>query len=835
MFPQKRFFGFSRSLPPLFLLLLLLLMLMTSGAVGFGSMGPISAAFGEYGFFCAIDASGVQDVVCWERNSSLSSATASFSALPPMAALTGGEGFMCGLEVNTSQPYCWNSISSSSDLVPLDLKKTAYSHIAAGKNHVCAIRGFYYSNADPSTVDCWELQPSSNNPLVSIYSSSFSDPSINNLVLRYIVSGEGFTCGVVREGGIVCWGPKAVNLVVPAASETFVNLASGRDAVCGISGVSGKVQCWGQTDSFSEPPVGTRFVAITAGARHFCGIREIDHAIECWGNFDASSVPTGSGFLAIASSDYTTCGVREDELILDCWGIQGPSSLDFSPPLQLCSPGLCTAGSCGNGSFVFNASILDVLEVTSLCVRKDLTICLPCRSNCSEGFFPSSLCNGNADRVCTACSLCQNSSCWDVCGVPASSKMQGQQQRHQQIKKLIIIIASSVSVLTLVLIGWLLLHRFIASEGHNQRLKNIGMSCIGKPVEEPETNNEPPAPLCTASSIGETQVFRLSELKDATNGFKEFNELGRGSYGFVYKAILSDGLQVAVKRANAATIIHTNSREFEAELEILCKIRHPNIVNLLGYCVEMGERLLIYEFIPYGTLHDHLHGGLSPLSWTLRLKISMQAAKGLEYLHKEAVPSIVHRDVKTSNILLDSEWTARIADFGLLTSVDREQNADMTRDVYSYGIVLLEILSGRKDYDKDFTPPSIVEWAVPLIRRGNAAEIIDRNVALPKNVEPLLKLAEIAELSVREDPSERPTISDTALWLEQLFFLPEIETFFILRCCGAGQGTVYCGWCCRDGNEGFYLGFYKLERSRWLDALALPQGFNFALVISKVS
>ncbi|XP_042510430.1 serine/threonine-protein kinase-like protein CCR1 [Macadamia integrifolia] len=762
MLPQMGLFGFSRIFPPWFLLLL-----MVTGVVGFGSMGPISAAFGEDGFFCAIDASGKQDVVCWERNSSLTSDAAYFSALPPMAALTGGERFMCGLEANTSFPYCWNSISSGTDLVPFNLRNTGYSLMAAGKNHVCAIRGSYYFNADSGPVDCWEMRPSSNDTLVSVYNSSFSDPSVNNLVLRNIVSGEGFTCGGVREGGIVCWGPKAADLKVQEVSETFVSLASGRDSLCGISGVSGEVQCWGVTDSFNNPPIGTRFVSLTAGARHFCGIREMDHAIECWGNFDASSVPTGSGFLAIASSDNTTCGVREDELILDCWEIHGPSSTDYRPPLQLCSPGLCTAGSCGEGNFAFNASILNVPEVTSLCVRKELQICSPCRSNCSEGFFPSSLCDENADRVCTACSLCQNSSCWDVCGLPASPEMQ--RQRHHQMKVMIISIGSSVSGLVLILIGCLLLYRVIASTKElPDREKTKCMPWLNKPVEEPETNNEPPAPLSTATSFGTTQVFRLSELKDATNGFKEFNELGRGSYGFVYKAVLSDGLQVAVKRANAATIIHTNSRDFEAELEILCKIRHPNIVNLLGYCVEMGERLLVYEFMPHGTLHDHLHGGLSPLNWALRLKISMEAAKGLEYLHKDAVPPIVHRDVKTSNILLDSEWTARIADFGLLTSSGRDLNADLMSDVYSFGIVLLEILSGRKDYDEDFTPPGIVDWAMPLLRQGKAAAIIDPNIALPRNVEPLLKLADIAELAVREDPSERPTMSDTALWLEQL-------------------------------------------------------------------
>nr|XP_009778979.1 PREDICTED: serine/threonine-protein kinase-like protein CCR1 [Nicotiana sylvestris]XP_016512665.1 PREDICTED: serine/threonine-protein kinase-like protein CCR1 [Nicotiana tabacum] len=116
----------------------------------------------------------------------------------------------------------------------------------------------------------------------------------------------------------------------------------------------------------------------------------------------------------------------------------------------------------------------------------------------------------------------------------------------------------------------------------------------------------------------------------------------------------------------------------------------------------------VYELMPHGTLHDHLHGGLSRLSWNLRLKIMMQAAKGLEYLHKEVFPPITHRDVKSSNILLDADWGARIADFGLLTPNGKDLNGDVTTDVYNFGIVLLEILSGRKAYDQDCTHPSII-------------------------------------------------------------------------------------------------------------------------------
>ncbi|RVW84346.1 Serine/threonine-protein kinase-like protein CCR2 [Vitis vinifera] len=739
-------------------------------ASGYGSMAPIAAAFGDNGFFCAIDAGGKQEVICWQRNKNESSSLSSpyISSLPPMASLSGGEGFMCGITSNTSQAYCWDLSNSGRDLVPRGFRYTSYMQIAAGSNHVCAIRGSYYSNTDHGNVDCWEFDQTlmnGNKTTGFVNNSSFHDPHIESFGFKKIVSGEGFSCGAVSDGGVACWGPKSGTLGVSAVSEDFETLASGRGSVCGISTVSGEVECWGDADEFGAPPVGTNFVGLSAGASHFCGVLKDDHVVQCWGNIDGAVVPKGSGFIAIASSDFTICGVREVDLILDCWGVHLQSTQDYNPPLQLCSPGVCSSGGCGDGKFAFNASILNEPDLMSLCVRKDLKICLPCGSNCSEGFFPSSVCTENADRMCIACSLCQNSSCWDVCGLPPSSDI-SPQERHE-MKKLILIIGSSALGSILVLSLCCLLPRMIESK-NEEKEKKWCISCVSKPGVEADPSPDPQTPLPVTPCVGTTQVFRLSELKDATNGFKEFNELGRGSYGFVYKAVLADGRQVAVKRANAATIIHTNSRDFEAELEILCNVRHNNIVNLLGYCAEMGERLLVYEFMPHGTLHDHLHEELSPLNWNLRLKISSQAARGLEYLHKEATPPIVHRDVKTSNILLDSEWGARIADFGLLSVNDRYLNGGMESDVYNFGIVLLEILSGRKAYDRDYTPPGIVEWAVPLIRQGKAAAIVDHNVPLPRNVEPLLKLADIAELALKENPNERPTMPEVVVLLDQI-------------------------------------------------------------------
>ncbi|KAF5955222.1 hypothetical protein HYC85_008078 [Camellia sinensis] len=505
----KTLFGFSQ-FPPL--LLLLLLLTFARFASGFGSMGPISAAFGgDDSFFCAIDASGKQALICWGKNATRSSFSSSqnpsldYSDIPPMVALSGGDGFMCGILANTSQAFCWNSNSSITDLVPRIFKTTAYLHIAAGKNHVCAIRGPYYSDNDSGTVDCWDIVRNSNKSLSSKQSTLFYDHNVSTLAFKKVVSGDGFSCGGVRGGGLVCWGPNSASLELSGVSDNFKALASGIGSLCGVSEVSGEVKCWGNADSFLNPPVGTRFVSLAAGAEHFCGIREDDHGVDCWGSFNSSSIPKSSGFFAIGSSEFITCGIREDDLVLDCWFANSSFEPNYNPPLQLCSPGLCTSRSCGEGMFSFNASILNEPDLTSLCVRKDLKICSPCGWNCTRGFFPSSSCTENANRVCMACSLCQNSSCWDVCHLQSSPEKQ--RKHDHRFYKLVLIIGSSAFGFILIVIGCCVLPT------KNKGKKKQFVFCIGTTELEKDTSTDPhlaaPPVLCPAI----VEVFRTLRTK----------------------------------------------------------------------------------------------------------------------------------------------------------------------------------------------------------------------------------------------------------------------------------------------------------------------------------
>ncbi|KAJ1406029.1 Regulator of chromosome condensation 1/beta-lactamase-inhibitor protein II [Sesbania bispinosa] len=223
-------------------------------------MGPISASFGEDELFCAIDASGKQDVICWGKNTTSppllsSSSPYDINNIPAMSALSGGEGFLCGILANTSQAFCWGATMttrSSVDLglVPPAYRNIAYSNIVAGKDHVCSVRGSYYADHDSGTEDCWEISRNVNNTLVAKLNGSFSI----NLEVNRVVSGEGFTCGEVSSSALVCWGPDTESLGVSNVLESFAVLAVGRNTVCGISNFSSDFRCWGDPDSFSDPP-----------------------------------------------------------------------------------------------------------------------------------------------------------------------------------------------------------------------------------------------------------------------------------------------------------------------------------------------------------------------------------------------------------------------------------------------------------------------------------------------------------------------------------------------------------------------------------------------------
>ncbi|RRT81081.1 hypothetical protein B296_00007246, partial [Ensete ventricosum] len=234
--------------------------------------------------------------------------------------------------------------------------------------------------------------------------------------------------------------------------------------------------------------------------------------------------------------------------------------------------------------------------------------------------------------------------------------------------------------------------------------------------------------------LGHTKLwFTLEELSLITNDFSTQNLLGRGGSCCVYKGLLLDGREVAVKQLKVDDA--QGEREFKAEVEIISRVHHRHLVSLVGYCLSENQRLLVYDYVPNRTLYHHLHGkGRPVMEWTIRLKVAAGAARGMAYLHEDCHPRIIHRDIKSSNILLDYNFEAQVSDFGLAKSA-MDTNTHVTTqvmgtfgylapeyarsgkltaksDVYSFGVVLLELITGRKPVDRSqpLGDESLVEW-----------------------------------------------------------------------------------------------------------------------------
>lgn len=189
-------------------------------------------------------------------------------------------------------------------------------------------------------------------------------------------------------------------------------------------------------------------------------------------------------------------------------------------------------------------------------------------------------------------------------------------------------------------------------------------------------------------------LFSIAVLKAVTSNFSEDNVLGRGGFGVVYRGELDDGTQVAVKRMEASVVSNKGLSEFQSEIAVLTKVKHRHLVGLLGYCTDGSERLLVYEYMPQGTLAQHLFDyktlGEKPLTWKMRLIIALDVARGLEYLHNLAHRSFIHRDLKPSNILLTDDFRAKVSDFGLVKLAPEGKYSVETRLAGTFGYLAPE-------------------------------------------------------------------------------------------------------------------------------------------------
>ncbi|PIN07812.1 Serine/threonine protein kinase [Handroanthus impetiginosus] len=298
----------------------------------------------------------------------------------------------------------------------------------------------------------------------------------------------------------------------------------------------------------------------------------------------------------------------------------------------------------------------------------------------------------------------------------------------------------------------------------------------------------------------EIPALSLDELNKLTGNFGTKALIGEGSYGRVFYAKLSDGQPAAIKKLDTSSSTEPDT-DFAAQLSMVSRLKNEHFVALLGYCLEPNNRILAYEYATMGSLHDVLHGrkgvqGAEPgpvLTWNQRVKIAYGAAKGLEYLHEKCQPSIVHRDIRSSNVLLFDDFVAKIADFSLTNqSSDTAARLHSTRvlgtfgyhapeyamtgqitqksDVYSFGVVLLELLTGRKPVDHTMPKgqQSLVTWATPRLSEDKVKQCVDTKLNNDYPPKAIAKMAAVAALCVQYEADFRPNMTIVVKALQPL-------------------------------------------------------------------
>lgn len=407
-----------------------------------------------------------------------------------------------------------------------------------------------------------------------------------------------------------------------------------------------------------------------------------------------------------------------------------------------------------------------------------------------------------------------------LCGVPLpecknyqpainpNSDDTGGRQKHEAVawaNNVVLGILVSIAF-ACILIVWAVVMRIRQREAEGIKMLSALQASHAATTWKIEREKDPLS-INVATFQRQLRKLKFSQLIEATDHFSSSTLIGSGGFGEVFKATLKDGSHVAIKKL--VRLSHQGDREFMAEMETLGKIKHRNLVPLLGYCKVGEERLLVYEFMEFGSLEEVLHGRTrdhqdrQKLTWAERKKIARGAAKGLCFLHHNCIPHIIHRDLKSSNVLLDRDMEARISDFGmarLISALDTHLSVSTLAgtpgyvppeyyqsfrctakgDVYSLGVVLLELLTGRRPTDKDdFGDTNLVGWVRMKVREGKQNEVIDTELmaaargsgdeaAEADEVKEMVRYMEISLQCVEEFPSRRLTMLQVVAMLREL-------------------------------------------------------------------
>uniref|UniRef100_A0A0E0KQY2 Protein kinase domain-containing protein n=1 Tax=Oryza punctata TaxID=4537 RepID=A0A0E0KQY2_ORYPU len=691
-----------------------------------------------------------------------------------------------------------------------------YSAVVAGDGYLCSAGP---TSSPPMSMRWWDLNDGDGR--------DESKRVYRGPVLSAVSGGGESVCGLVGER-MQCW--RCPWREEPPVRVGFSAVAVGGGFVCGLVVGSGEVRCYGGGEVVGREPTGRRYMLLAAGERHACGVDDgggeaaavaaaapprmsravstvaVGDAVTCvlWGNWTVSCWPEGEAspppalaeqqFVALEAKGKVVCGVLMSDYSLQCWGggVAGGVRKVFDKVL----PGPCAPSkSCSCGVWSGSAQ---------LCAGSggggggDVSVCYPC------GYTPPPM----------ALTPTSNSS---------SSTTSQSKGKHRPSNLAIALISAGAGS------GLVALLAALSTVYYLRRHRGSSSPVSGRIHAEP-TGTAPRVERRLSALLSKgpnttVEQFPLVALRAATDCFSPTQRIGSGSFGAVYHASLPDGREVAIKRAErrdtggpssssaAAARRIDHEAAFVSELALLSRVNHKNLVRLLGFCADGGERILVYEFMPNGTLHDHLHKRSTPplspplASWPSRLRLALGAARGIEYMHTYAVPPIIHRDIKSSNILLDACWTAKVSDFGLslLNNLDttggdnagdgdgdgddeqcvtagtvgymdpeyyRLQHLTDKSDVYSFGVVLLELLSGCKaiqKYEGSGSPKNVVDIAVPHIEGDRVHRVLDARLPLPTpwEMEAVAYVGYLAADCVRLAGRDRPTMSEVVGVLER--------------------------------------------------------------------
>lgn len=697
-----------------------------------------------------------------------------FNSLSTLSiSYTSNQTLVCALEAvipssNQSQSFINCTSFPSGIQIPFP-NNVSYSSIVGGNGFLCAMRS-QSLNTTISVMECWRfLANGSNMSRKRIYRG----PGLSELE-----GGNHHVCGIVNGSNVInCW---LWNGWESTSTQSFSSIAVGEDFVCGLLDGNGSVICLGNDSNVvGQEPRNGSYSYIAAGSRYACAI-SLNGSLYCWGDSVGSYQPEGV-FKDLALGDDRSCAMRVNDTVV-CWGndeFRMPTTLQETHFTRIVAKGSVFCGVVAS-----NFSVMcwgnDILDRNHMVFSRVMPG--PCTSHCGScGALPGygSFC-GQGMMVCQRCGPMEPptplSPGLDLAPTTAPSR----DSSSWTARMVVLLVVGCLGSLSLVASLVFFLCRYRGGGG--SRVHDSGpIELAGNPQgpqREPEDQQRAPQALekrlshmYSMGNGGHLEEFSLEVLIKVTDNFSQEYRIGIGSFGTVYHAILEDGREVAIKRAEicAPTPMGVKRKQedkdvaFVAELEFLSRLNHKHLVSLLGFYEDANERILVYEYMSNCTLHDHIHKlkGSSPLtSWPNRLQVALDAARGIDYLHAYAVPPIIHRDIKPSNILLDSKWTAKVSDFGLSLMGPKDGETHLSliaagtlgyvdpeyyrlhilttkSDVYSFGVVLLELLSGYKAIhtNDEGMPRNIVDFVVPYIMRGEIHRVLDPHVPPPTPLE----------------------------------------------------------------------------------------------------